>query len=60
MTIAAIGPTQACKRLRERRDVSPRLLVFDTQHEHADAPHEVVLLRGRRERPRRRAAEQRL
>jgi hypothetical protein len=58
--VAAIGPTQGRKRLRERRDV--RLLhgiVFIAPHEHADAPHLAALLRARRERPRRRAAKER-
>src|SRR5262249_42494322 len=56
--IAAIGPTQARKRLNERRDLSLRHgIVFVARHEHADAPHAVALLRARRERPRRRAAE---
>jgi hypothetical protein len=55
--VAAIGPTQARKRLRERGD--PSLIygiVFVAHHEHADAPRVVALLRPRRERPRRRAA----
>jgi hypothetical protein len=55
--IAAIGPTQVRKRLSERRDA--RLIhgiVFVARHEHADA---LRLLRARRERPRRRAAEER-
>jgi hypothetical protein len=57
--VAAIGPTQVGKRLRERRDA--RLhhgLVFVAPHEHADAPYyAVALLRPRRKRPSRRAAE---
>src|SRR6516165_6844004 len=58
--VAAIGPTQARKRLSERRDLSLRLgIVFVERREHADAPHAVALLRLRRERPRRcRAAEE--
>jgi hypothetical protein len=56
--VAAIGPTQARKRLRERRDVSLRHgIVFVEWHEHADASHAVALLGARRERPRRRTAE---
>jgi hypothetical protein len=50
--VAAIGPAQVRKRLRERREA--RLLhgiVFVAPHEHADAPHAVALLRPRRERP---------
>ena len=56
--VAAIGPTQVRKCLNDRRDA--RLhhgIVFVVRHEHADAPHTVALLRVRRERPRRRAAE---
>jgi hypothetical protein len=56
--VAAIGPTQARKRLSERRDERLRhRIVFVVWHEHADAPHPVALLRPRRERPRRRAVE---
>jgi hypothetical protein len=55
--VAAIGPTQARKRLRERRIASlPFRIVFVKPHEHADAPHARVLLRACRERPCRRAA----
>src|SRR5215475_2640063 len=59
--VAAIGPTQVRNRLRERRDDSLRQGIgFVERHEHADAPDPPVLLRARRERPRRRrAAEQR-
>src|SRR5262249_35675791 len=58
--VAAIGPPQARKRLNERRDVRlPTRIVFVAGHEHADAPHAVALLRARRERPRRGAAEER-
>jgi hypothetical protein len=56
--VAAFGPAQGRKRLRERREATFRqgiVLVF--RHEHADAPHAAALLRARRERPRRRAAE---
>jgi hypothetical protein len=46
--------------LRERRDVRlPQRIAFYAPQEHADAPHAVALLRTRRERPRRRAAEER-
>jgi hypothetical protein len=56
--IAAIGPTQVRKPLRERRVAKLRLrIVFVERQEHADAPHAVALLRPRRERPCRRAAE---
>jgi hypothetical protein len=56
--VAAIGPPQVRKRLRERRVATLHLrVVFVERHEHADAPHAVALLRAHRERPRRRAAE---
>jgi hypothetical protein len=57
--IAAVGPTQARKRLRECRVATlPLRIIFVVRHEHADAPYAVALLRARRERPRdRRAAE---
>jgi hypothetical protein len=55
--VAAVGPTQARKRLRERRVATlPLRIVFVVRHEHADAPHPLALLRPRRERPRHRAA----
>jgi hypothetical protein len=55
--VAAIGPTQARKRLNERRDAS---LPHVAPHEHADAPYAVaLLLRPSRKRPRRRAPEPR-
>jgi hypothetical protein len=58
--LAAIGPAQARKRLRERGDERLRQgIVFVARHEHADAPHAVALLRPRREGPYRRAAEER-
>ena len=58
--VAAIGPTQVRKRLRERREATLLLgIAFVVRHEHADAPHAVALLRPRRERPGRRAAEKR-
>jgi hypothetical protein len=37
----------------------PLRIVFVVGHEHADPPHPVALLCARRERPRRRAAEER-
>jgi hypothetical protein len=56
--VAAVGPTQVRKRLRERREASliPGIILV-ARHEHADAPYAVALLPVRRERPRRRAAE---
>ena len=54
--VAAFGPAQARKRLRERRVANlPQGIVFVELHDHADAPHAVALLRARRQRPRRRA-----
>ena len=55
-----IGPTQARKRLNERRSEGlQRGLVFVARREKADAPHAISLLRARRERPSSRAAEER-
>jgi hypothetical protein len=46
--VAAIGPTQARKRWRERGDAKlPHGIVFAARHKHADAPHAVALLRVR-------------
>jgi hypothetical protein len=42
--VAAIGPTQARKRFRERRE---HWIVFVARIEPADAPHAVALLRAR-------------
>src|SRR5262249_41729020 len=50
----------ARKLLRERRDESLRhRIIFVVRHEHADAPYALSLLRARRERVHRRAAEER-
>ena len=59
--VAAIGPTQLRKSLREPGEVGFCLrIVFIERHQSTDPPHAVGLLRARRERPRsRRAAEQR-
>src|SRR6516164_2718532 len=58
--VAAIGPTQVRKRLRERGVAKlPLRIIFLEPHEHADAPYALRLLRPCRERPRRRAAEPR-
>jgi hypothetical protein len=55
--VAAIDPTQAGKRLRERGEATLLVgIVFVARHEHADAPHAVALLRPRHHRPRRRAS----
>ena len=43
--VAAIDPTEASKRLNERRNESlPHRIVFVARHKHADAPHVVALL----------------
>jgi hypothetical protein len=56
--VAAIGPTQTRKRLRERREARlPPGIIFVVRHEHADAPDAAALLRPRREWPCGRAAE---
>ena len=58
--IAAIGPTQLRKPLRERGEPGLSLrIVFVARHQHADPPHAVGLLRARRQRPRRRAPKPR-
>jgi hypothetical protein len=58
--VAAIDPTQARKRLRERSEVSPlHGIVFVARHEHADAPDAVALLSLRHKRPHCRAPEPR-
>jgi hypothetical protein len=58
--VAAIGPTQVRKRLRERGDATlPLKIVFVKRHEHADAPHAVALLRPRHYRQCRRTPEAR-
>jgi hypothetical protein len=63
--VAAVGPTQVRKRLRERSEHVPRQatynlprgIVFVARPEHADAPYAVGLVRIRRYRPNRRASE---
>jgi hypothetical protein len=58
--VAAIGPTQVSKRLRERRDHSLRHgIAFVPSHEHADPSHAVALLCPCPEWPSRHAAEPR-
>jgi hypothetical protein len=43
--VAALGPTQTRKRLRECGVATlPLRIVFVAPHEHADAPHAVALL----------------
>jgi hypothetical protein len=58
--VAANGPTQVRKGLRERRAETLLLgIVFVERHEHADAPNTLPLLRTRHHRPRRRTPEPR-
>ena len=58
--VAAIGPTQVRKRLRERGEASLRLgIIFVVRHEHADASHPLARLRARCDRPNRGAPEPR-
>jgi hypothetical protein len=46
--VAALGPTQVRKRLRERSDAKLSLrIAFVEWQEHADAPYAVALLRVR-------------
>ena len=57
--IAALGPAQLLQLFQERSVARPCLrIVFGQVREHADAPNALALLRPRRHRPRRRAAEQ--
>src|SRR5262249_59199571 len=56
----SVGPAQLRQRLGKRQEAGlPGRIVCGERHEHADAPHALALLRARRKRPRRRAAEQR-
>src|SRR5262245_3343927 len=58
--VTADGPTQFLQALKARRVASRSFRIVRAQvHEHADAPHPLALLRPRRQRPPRRAAEQR-
>src|SRR5262249_28405063 len=56
--VAAIGPTQVRKCLRERSDgrLRRRIVLF-LPHYHADPPHALGLLRPHRQRPRRRTPQ---
>jgi hypothetical protein len=50
--VAPIGPTEARKRLCERREATLLVgIIFVAPKEHANAPYAVTLLRARRERP---------
>jgi hypothetical protein len=58
--IAPDGPTQLLQRLQERPDAGLKFrIVRGYGQEHLDASHPLALLRARRNRPTRRAAEQR-
>src|SRR5262249_19498596 len=57
--VAAGAPAQLLQDLWERREAGPAVwIVRGRVHEHADTPNPLALLRPRRERPRRRTAEQ--
>src|SRR5262249_14830605 len=54
------GPTQLLQALRKGRQTAMSFRIICSEwREHADAAHPLALLRARRERPRRRAAEKR-
>src|SRR5215472_17487056 len=58
--IAAIGPAQLFQALLERCDAGFCLWIIHGEwYEHAYSPHALGRLRARRDRPRRRAADQR-
>ena len=57
--IAALRPPELLESIAERRDTGLSFRVaLGIPHQRADPPHPLALLRARRERPRRRAAEQ--
>src|SRR5262245_32310370 len=58
--IAADGPARLLQSLQKRSDAPlPFRIIRGQVHQHADAPHSLVLLRVRRERPGSRSAEKR-
>jgi len=58
LNIAADGPAELLKSLPERRGAELSLrIVLGVEHQHADPPHTLYLLRPRRQRPRGRADE---
>jgi hypothetical protein len=58
--VAANRPAQFLQALRDGRDTCRRFrIVCGQRHEHTDASHPLNLLRARRKRPCRRAAEAR-
>jgi hypothetical protein len=59
LDVAALNPSARRKALAKRSEASPSFrIVADADH-IADQPHPLTPLRARRERPRRRAAEER-
>src|SRR5262249_49094185 len=57
--IVIFGPTQLMQQLHKHRETSLSVCRFGRTHEHADLPYALALLRARKERPRRRAAQHR-
>ena len=58
LNIAAGRPAELLESLPERRGAGLSFrIILGVEHQHADPPHPLALLRVRRERPRRRAAE---
>src|SRR5262249_46080705 len=59
LDIAALYPAQRVKGLLENHDPRLSFRVIRDSHQYTNAPHAIGRLRARRQRPRRRAAEQR-
>jgi hypothetical protein len=60
LKIATLRPSELLEAVAQRREAVLRLgIILGCRHEHANAPHPLELLRPRRERPCRRAAEKR-
>jgi hypothetical protein len=60
LDVAPVAPAEFLQRSGERgHEGWPGRIALGNAHEHADAPRPLALLRVGRERPRRRAAEQR-
>src|SRR5262249_34685230 len=60
LLVAPVGPTQMRHRLLKAGDIGPMCYVLRIHvHKHADPFRPLALLRARRHRPRRRAAEER-
>jgi hypothetical protein len=59
LQVVAVGPAQLRQALQQRRVAGLRIqIVFAYARQNAHTPHSLALLRARRERPRRGAAEQ--